>query len=346
MAIVIPKSNIFNYNFNILNNNSIKNVTASFDDYVNWKPTTVTMDRGGTPVTDFPSLFYSSDPKFVFRYTPSLSNVYSKQQTKTFDSGSRNETKRSFDMFGYISYTNEFVGLDYIIENNIDSITDTVVYSSQDMTTGSWTHNLTKTYDFTIYYRDTVPISGNPLPDRSFDQDYYIILPKNQRNSTSPRIDFYISVPNQFWKWEGYEQGYYETVVSHTITLNLKPHYIKRELKNNNKKELFSLPTTSFLNSYTFANNTMFFSEITRNIIGNYDKGKMTLEIETRYSTFKDSDGNDINNGKPYLIKVGDIVRPEMTNKFKYFQYEYIVTSSEYEYNGSDKVYLKLLQIN
>lgn len=346
MAIIIPKGDIFNYDFNILSNNSIKNVTTSYNDYVNWKPTVVTMDRGGTPVTDWPTLFYSTDSKLIFRYSPSSSNVNSKRQDKTFSDGNRTETKRSFDMFGYISYTNEFMGLDYIIENNIDSITDTVVYSIQDWATGNWTHSQTKTYDFVIYYRDNVPIAGNPLPDRSFDQDYYIILPKNQGSASSPQIDFYISVPNDYWKWEGYEQGSYEIVESHTITINLKPHYINRGTTSNNKKEVFSLPTTSFLNTYTFVDGYMFLSKITSNIIDNYNKGKMTLEIETRYTVFKDSDGNYVNDGKPYLIKVGDVVKPEMTNRFKDFQYEYVVTSAEYEYNGSDKLYLKLLQIN
>lgn len=200
--------------------------------------------------------------------------------------------------------------------------------------------------DFNINYRDVVPSNIRYLPEQIFEQDCYITFAKTQGNRSFPSIDFFISVPNEAWRWESYNQGYHDIIASHNITINFVPHYKTRRVKINNNKEIFSLSKTNFLNDYIFSEGNMLLSNIMDNIINNYNKGKMTLEIETRYTTFKDTNGNYINNGKPYLIKVGDVVKPEMTNKFKNFQYEYLVTSAEYEYNGSDKLYLKLLQIN
>jgi hypothetical protein len=338
MAIVIPQENIFNYEFNILNNNAIKKVSIPINNFYNWKVETFTADRNGIDYTTFPSYFYSSDDRFVFY--DSTQTLNTSQRTVYFGEKTRAATKQRFSVKGYFDYRNIVVALDSKIEDNILKVTDNITYSIQNQQTGVWTHGHTKEIELPIYYNDNLP---NGVADPGFDVEGSVTFEKNL--GSFAYLKFSITLPSYEWYWEDYEKSFMIEVISHSITIELKPHYKQIKLSTTGSKDdPFELKESPFINFSTSTDSQSLYDAIFENIIEQYKNSKMTLEIETRYTTFKNEDGSYANEGKPYLIKVGDVVKPQMTSKFSNFEYEYIVTSVEYEYDGSDKVYLKLLQ--
>ena len=341
MAIVIPQKDIFNYEFNILNNNSIKKVSISINNFYNWGQETFTADRNGYNYTDFPTYFYSSDDRLVLQESTRTTNT--SQKTVYFGEKTRAETKQRFAVQGYFDYRNIVVALDSTIEGNILKVTDYMTYSIQNQETGQWTHGHTKEIELPIYYADNLP---NGVADIGFDMEGSITFQKTL--GSFPYLKALLILPSYDWKWENYEKCLMTEVTSHALTIELNPHYKNVKLSTTGSQDdPFELKETPFINYQTSTNaygGGTTFDNIFQNIIEQYKNGKMTLEIETRYTKFKNEDGSYVNEGKPYLIKVGDVVKPQMASKFSNFEYEYIVTSVEYEYDGSDKVYLKLLQ--
>lgn len=346
MAIVIPQKDIFNYNFNILKNNDINKVSINqidsynfkkvdigriYDDYKylstytakfenpllsvpsqNERKSAFKRSSGSQRVspsedTDPADLKPLDDEYFVFRSTLQLDDTFSKDFPKKLS--------------GVVAEAPYFVVAGDAPNTILRQGTDTQNLSIEYMETRLFDYNDTSN----ISDGSLGKIKINPQLTNDYKMEFicYILI----KRLTFPEL-FRESKVEYNIKLE------YD-VKSVTTTYTYGTNELNNELK---------IEANPLFSRYNSINNTPIFDTIAENIVSNYQKGKMTLEIETRYTTFKNEDGSYINEGKPYLIKVGDVVKPQMTSKFSNFEYEYIVTSAEYEYDGSDKVYLKLLQ--
>lgn len=304
MAIVIPQKNIFNYDFNILVDNYIEKVEIAQDSVIGYEPI-----------------------KYTFAYS---NNAWTSNDINILGQTTKNVSTNS----GSITYTRvafQF-SMNYTVygSNPFSTIRDMEMNLSNASTTISERIDYINSLGLDSY--QAIKDFGNGIFYFKEEIDYFngngILYIKTKEVVDGTTINY--------------------TNCEFTINVSEGKAYEDSE-EQINTTDIYTLPYVDLfhVSNYIY-NESLGYPRIKKviqeNIINNYNKGKMTLNIETRYTNFKDDEGNDINNGKPYLIRVGDIVKPEMTNKFSNFEYEYIVTSVEYEYNGSDKVYLKLLQ--
>lgn len=334
MAIIIPKDKIYNYSFNILKNNYIDRVFTNITNEYNYEPITINLSYNNDWSVESSNVINISISKYSETHTMA-----------TYDEG----TLYNF----YSSISGNFYLRDDKYINDIEKLIETIDIQM----------DFDKEYPFNISQSESIQkilvsnIGSYPTEFDSFTGIGIMAFENNMNYDEASKqynIKFRLLLLNKSSMdllWD------FKVRLAKTCTIKITPEKNEESLNYiyTNKNNDFS--------NFEFAGSSMFhkgngltnesqsdvgiplYEVICKDIAEKYDNGRMTLEIETRYTTFKDSDGNDINNGNNYLIKVGDVVKPEMTNKFKNFQYEYIVTSAEYEYNGSDKLYLKLLQI-
>lgn len=353
MAIVIPKSNIYSYDFNILQDNHINKVTINETDSYNFKKVNIGkittasrfLDLDLSNITFQNSLVNDSNSYRDVAYKNSngstrVSNIIT---SENYDS-----LKPTIDT--YIGFYGT-LQLDFTFSKdfpkkitNIIAKSPYYVYNADDTTMSSPIKSGIDEQSLTIEYMETRKV--NYMDDVGNLSDGSLGKIKLFPNLTSDnKMEFVLLLlakrlthPELFSE----RRTEYEIQIEYE-TSDVTSTYDYSISSSANKN--FQLESNSLFSIYNGDGTNKIFDLISKNIVDNYQNGRMTLEIETRYTTFKDSDGNAINNGNNYLIKAGDVVKPEMTNKFKNFEYEYVVTSAEYEYDGSDKLYLKLLQI-
>ena len=340
MAIIIPKSKIHNYNFNILQNNYIDSVKLNVKSAYNYEPLVINATSNSLGNWSADSWSDNIANVNITRTAGVASSVIN------FTYQNENDGYKTYDPITLdIQLSTELIDINNI-NDLIDNIVIKITYNNGD-----------------VEYQN-----ANFSYAENVQQFKKILSPENLGLFVFNNSLYFPSQGRQFGYWYVYglmlrridqdNGGSTVNLIKYaqnvTITINLKQYnessdYNYSDSDGNNNFELSY--SSMFDNRVGFEGTgywieTPIYESIGENIVENYKNGKMTMEIETRYTTFKDDEDNDVNNGNPYLIKVGDIVKPEMLDKFKDFEYEYIVTSSEYEYDGSDKVYLKLLQVN
>lgn len=353
MAIIIPKAEIYSYDFNILKSNNINKVSINEVDTYNFKKVNI-----GSITTPRRFLHLSNEEIRFENTLTSDTMVYRTEVYKQSNGSDRvspnTNTSDGTNLLPTIDTYFGFVGslqLDNTFSKDFPKqITQVVadspyyVYSGEDITLSNPIKSGTDSQSLTI------EIKTNNLID-------FQAMVNNLADGSLGKIEFFPNLTNDnkmrfilviLVKRLTFPEAYSENRTSYNISLEYDTKDVTTKYEYSNQSSLggeIKLDANPLFSIFNGDGTNKIFDVIAPNIVGKYNKGKMTLEIETRYTKFKDHNGNNVNEGKPYLIKVGDIVKPEMNDRFKDFQYEYIVTSSEYEYNGSDKVYLKLLQI-
>ena len=324
MEIVIPKANIYNYNFNILENNFIESATISYKNYLNWN------NNIYLEIFNSSGEFYTNQDNVTITQEGILNY--------TFEDGEYTFCK----IMGKIDLNNIVYPFSNNLENNIDYISDITFYDISKSNSSIIENNIKFQENVYLEFVD----NAHNVEFLEPDKDKICVMQISKNMTENKEIHFNMTAITSFKNNATGNINFYK---SHYLKFKFIPTFEEKTYTiGTAQDDIYKVEFSSFNNDYTRYNkqltNPQYYS-VLKNIRDNYKNGKMTMEIETRYTTFKDSNGNYINDGKPYLIKVGDIVRPEMTDKFKNFNHKYVVTSAKYEYNGSDKLYLKLLQI-
>lgn len=311
MEIKIPKSKIFDYSYNVLRDNYINKLYINEQDAYNFLPIHFEIQTGVVGDYDV---------------TTSSNVVLEIKDINEQDMVTDEYNNTYYVNYGYIQLpSTEYYNYGTLL-NDINSIKTSFYY---DIT--SIFVNLELEVSISKEYREVqITVGENKCGQIIFNPDI----------SSDGKLYFkiaYIFLYND----NLVNQSEYDIYLNYSLVENT---YIYQLSEDSNDK--YSLQSNSFfdkLNRDKTSSQTIF-EYIASDIAKDYEFGIMELQLETRVGIFNYEDGTLVNNGEPYLIKVGDIIKPEFPNRLSMYEKTFMVTSVEYSYDGIDKVIIKSVE--